>query len=180
MKHLIALTLAAVLAFSCAGLALAEAQTYDLFPVAGKVMLTVTLDREPLYITTDEAFSELGASRATVETEGLAPCVISIAKSDIAEDESLADMGEETIEMIAAHVAEQFDNPEIVTGTAGDFAYIAVKSYGEAGNIHSIFTIVKGYFVQTDQYHEDFSELTEEDGAFAREVLAGLGSRKLE
>lgn len=180
MKHLIALALAALLALSCAGFALAEAQTYDLFTVGGKATLTLTIDREPLYITLDETFTELGASHATVEMDGLAPCVISVAKSDIAEDQSLTDMGEEGLETLKARVSEQFENPEILTGKVGDITYIAIKTCGEASDVHSVFTIEKGYFVQLDQYRADFSELSEEDETFAREVLAGLNVRTAE
>lgn len=178
MKHLIALALAAMLVFACAGCALA--QTCDLFPVGGKVMLTLTTDRESLSVACSEAVGELGVSRAIVRADGVAPCVISVAKSDMADGQSLADLGEEGLEALKALAAEQFDNPEIVTGTADGVTYIAVKSYGDEGSIHTIFTLVGGYFVQTTQYHEDFSALTQEDGSFAYEVIAGLGSRPLE
>ena len=180
MKHLIALALAALLALSCAGIALSEAQTYDLFTVGDKAMLTLTIDCEPLYITLDETFTELGASHATVETDGLAQCVISVAKSDIAEDQSLTEMGEEGLESLKARVSEQFENPEILTGKIGDITYIAIKTCSETSDVHSVFTIEKGYFLQLDQFHADFSELNEEDEAFARNVLAGLNVRELE
>ena len=180
MKHLIALALAAALALSCAGLAMAEAQTYDLFAVGDKAMLTLTIDREPLYITIDEALTELGVSHAFVETEGVAPCMVAIAKSDVIDGESLGELGEEALETLKAIAAEQFDNPEILTGTVNGITYIAAKNFEENANINTIFTIEKGYFIQTTQYHEDFSALTEEDGAFALEVISGIGSRALE
>lgn len=179
MKQLMALTLAALLALSC-GLALAQAQTYDLFPVGEKAMLTLTIDRDPLYITIDEAFVEMGTSRATVEVEGLAPCVVSVATSDIAEEMSLSDLTEEELEELKAVIAEQFENPEVLSGTAEDITYIVVKTCAESSDVHSFFTIKNGYFVQLDQYHEDFSEIGEADEAFAREVLIGLGSRTAE
>ena len=180
MKHLIALALAALLALSCAGFALAEAQTYDLFAIGDKAMLTLTIDCDPLYIARDEAFNEMGVSHAILETDGIAPCVVSVAKSDVLEDQSLTDLGEEGLEELKKLAAEQFENPEVITGEANGMTYIAVKVYGDEGNIHTIFTIVNGYFVQTTQYHEDFSALTEEDGSFAYAVIAGLGSRALE
>lgn len=179
MKQLMALALAALLALTC-GLALAQEETYDLFPVGEKAMLTLTIDRDPIYITINESLVELGANRVTVEVEGLAPCVVSVAASDIAEQMSLSDLSEEEMEELKAVVAEQFENPEVLSGTADGITYIVVKTCAESSDVHSFFTIKNGYFVQLDQYREDFSELSEADEAFAREVLIGLGSRTVE
>ena len=180
MKHLIALALAALMVLSCAGFALAEAQTYDLFSIGSKAMITLTIDRDPLRITSDEAFNELGVSQAVVEADGVAPCRVSIAKSDVTDELSLIDLSEDELEALKDIMSEQFENPEIITGKVNDVGYMAVKNYGDEGHIHTIFTIVNGYFVQTTQYHEDFSKLTEEDGSFAYAVISGLGSRALE
>ncbi|MGN0778485.1 MAG: hypothetical protein ACI4MJ_05010 [Aristaeellaceae bacterium] len=180
MKHLIAFALAVLMALSCTGLVMAEAQTYDLFTIGDKAVLTLTLDDADVCITLEEGATEFSVSHAMVMKEGLASCMVSIAKSDMVEGQSLTDLGEEGLEALKALAAEQFENPEILTGVVNGITYVAVKSYDDAGNIHSIFTIVNGYFVQTTQYHDDFSPLTEEDGHFAYAVIAGLGSRTLE
>ena len=178
-KQWMALALAALLTLSC-GLALAEAQTYDLYQVSDKAMLTLTIDRDPLYITLDEAFDEMDANRVTVEADDLAPCVISVAKSDITEDMSLSDLTTEDLEELKTILAEQFETPEVISGTENGITYIVIKTCADASDVHSVMTIKDGYFVQIDQYQEDFSLLSEADEAFAREVFAGLNVRLAE
>ena len=62
----------------------------------------------------------------------------------------------------------------------GDSTYIALMVYGEEGDAHSVFTIDNGYFVQLDQYNEDFSDMDSTDGDFAKAILAGLGVKPVQ
>ena len=182
MKRIFALVLMLV-SVACFAQAESAAPTYDLCTISGKATITLTTDYAPLYIAQDAEqalLNDLGFARVCISADELAPCVLSVAKSELADGMSLAEMGQEGIDALIALVSEQFDHPEIKTGKLGEHTYIAMMMYGDTGDAHSVFTIVNGYFVQLDQYHEDFSDMDSTDGDFAKAVLAGLGVKPVQ
>ena len=179
MKRMFALVLTLMLlSVACFAQAESAATTYDLCTISGKATVTLTTDYAPLYISqeADQALmNDLGFARVYISADGLAPCVLSIAKSELADGMSLTEMGQEGIDALVALVSEQYENPEIKTGMIGEHTFIALMAYGDDGDAHSVFTIENGYFVQLDQYNEDFSDMDSTDGDFAKAILAGLG-----
>ena len=184
MKRMFALVLTLMLlSVACFAQAESAASTYDLCTISGKATVTLTTDYAPLYISqeADQALmNDLGFARVHISTDDLAPCVLSIAKSELADGMSLTEMGQEGIDALVELVSEQFENPEIKTGKIGESTYIAMMVYGDDGDAHSVFTIENGYFVQLDQYNEDFSDMDSTDGDFAKAVLAGLGVKPVQ
>ena len=184
MKRMFALVLTLMfLTAMCFAQAESEAATYDLCTISGKATITLTTDYAPLYISqaADQALlNDLGFARVHISTDELAPCVLSIAKSELADGMSLTEMGQEGVDALVALVSEQFEDPQIKTGMIGDRTYIAMMIYSDAGDAHSVFTIDHGYFVQLDQYNEDFSDMDSADGDFAKAILAGLGVKPLQ
>ena len=182
MKRMFALVLMLV-SIACFAQAESAAPTYDLCTISGKATVTLTTDYAPLYITQDAdqaLLNDLGFARVYISTDELAPCVLSIAKSELADGMSLTEMGQEGIDALVAMVSEQYENPEIKTGMIGEHTFIALMSYGEDGDAHSVFTIENGYFVQLDQYNEDFSDMDSTDGDFAKVILAGIGVKPVQ
>ena len=177
MKRMFALVLM-LLVIACCAQAETAASTYDLCTISGKATVTLTTDYAPMYISQEDdqaLMNDLGFARVHISTDDLAPCVLSIAKSELANGMSLTEMGQEGVDALVAMVSEQFENPEIKTGKIGENTYIAMMNYGDDGDAHSVFTIENGYFVQLDQYNEDFSDMDSADGDFAKAILAGLG-----
>ena len=182
MKRILALLLILV-SIACLAQAESDATVYDLCTISGKVTITLTTDYEPLYISqeADQALlNDLGFARVYISADDLAPCVLSIAKSELADGMSLTEMGQEGVDALIELVYEQFEDPQIKTGMIGDRTYIAMMIYSDAGDAHSVFTIDHGYFVQLDQYNEDFSDMDSADGDFAKAILAGLGVKPLQ
>ena len=182
MKRMLALLLILV-SIACLAQAESAATVYDLCTISGKVTITLTTDYEPLYISqeADQALlNDLGFARVYISADDLAPCVLSIAKSELADGMSLTEMGQEGVDALIELVSEQFEDPQIKTGMIGDRTYIAMMIYSDAGDAHSVFTIDHGYFVQLDQYNEDFSDMDSADGDFAKAILAGLGVKPLQ
>ena len=182
MKRMLALLLILV-SIACLAQAESAATVYDLCTISGKVTITLTTDYEPLYISqeADQALlNDLGFARVYISADDLAPCVLSIAKSELADGMSLTEMGQEGVDALIELVYEQFEDPQIKTGMIGDRTYIAMMIYSDAGDAHSVFTIDHGYFVQLDQYNEDFSDMDSADGDFAKAILAGLGVKPLQ
>ena len=182
MKRILALLLILV-SIACLAQAESDATVYDLCTISGKVTITLTTDYEPLYISqeADQALlNDLGFARVYISADDLAPCVLSIAKSELADGMSLTEMGQEGVDALIELVYEQFEDPQIKSGMIGDRTYIAMMIYSDAGDAHSVFTIDHGYFVQLDQYNEDFSDMDSADGDFAKAILAGLGVKPLQ
>jgi hypothetical protein len=172
-----------LVSIACLAQAESAATVYDLCTISGKATITLTTDYEPLYISQEDdqaLLNALGFARVYISADDLAPCVLSIAKSELADGMSLTEMGQEGVDALIALVSEQFDNPEIKTGKIGESTYIAMMVYGDDGDAHSVFTIENGYFVQLDQYNEDFSDMDSTDGDFAKAVLAGLGVKPVQ
>ena len=184
MKKMFALVLTLMLlSIACFAHAESTAATYDLCTISGKATITLTTDYAPLYISqeVDQALmNDLGFARVFISADDVAPCVLSIAKSELADGMSLTEMGQEGIDALVELVSEQFEEPQIKTGKIGDRTYIALMVYGDDGDAHSVFTIDNGYFVQLDQYNEDFSDMDSTDGDFAKAILAGLGVKPVQ
>ena len=113
MKRMFALVLTLMLlSVACFAQAESAASTYDLCTISGKATVTLTTDYAPLYISqeADQALmNDLGFARVYISTDDLAPCVLSIAKSELADGMSLTEMGQEGIDTLVEMVSEQFE-----------------------------------------------------------------------
>ena len=69
---------------------------------------------------------------------------------------------------------EQYENPAFATETSPEGNLYLFVSSNDESDIESLFTIYEGYFVELIQYHDDYSEQTDEDDDFARSLLYGI------
>jgi hypothetical protein len=107
-----------------------------------------------------------------IESEGLASVSVNIAWTDIYGDLSMNDLSEEDVEQLKELASKQYNDPVVsVETTPSGNSYIYVNT-GEG--IDAIFTLYLGYFVELTQWHDDFSELTEDDSAFMLQLLYNI------
>ena len=110
MKKMFALVLTLMLlSIACFAYAESTVATYDLCTISGKATITLTTDYAPLYISqeVDQALmNDLGFARVFISADDVAPCVLSIAKSELADGMSLTEMGQEGIDALVELVCE--------------------------------------------------------------------------
>ena len=84
------------------------------------------------------------------------------------------DLDADGIALFKSLCGAQYIEPVITEKTtpAGNM-YIQVFS-NEESEISSYVTLFEGYLIQIDYYHPDFSKLSDEDHAFAEEILHGI------
>lgn len=113
-------------------------------------------------------------SIVTVTSEGLADVRITVAGSDIYDLESLADLSDEDVALLAETAGMQYENPDIVIDTTpSGNKYIHICSNAES-DIDAIFTLYDGYFIEMTQWHDDYAALTEQDYDFMLQLLHNL------
>ena len=91
----------------------------------------------------------------------------------------MKDLDADGIALFKSLCGAQYIDPVITEKTtpAGNM-YIQVFS-NEGSEIMSYVTLFEGYMIQIDYYHQDFSKLTDEDHAFAEEILHGIWINEL-
>ena len=173
MKKILTVLLAAML-LCAAACCVAESETIYLADV-GESCEAVLVVENPVSVSFLNDEVATGVVYAKVSREGLADVHIVIAKSEVAEGLSLADLGEEGMNVLKELVGEQYDNPiiEEKTSPSGNL-FIEVCSNEEESEIDSMLTIFEGYIITMDVYREDFSKLSEADKAFGEEMLYAL------
>ena len=173
MKKILTVLLAAVL-LCAAACSMAEIETIYLADV-GEGCEAVLVVENPVTVTFNSEEVPAGFVYATLSREGLADVHVVIAKSEVAEGLSLADLGEEGMAMLKELVAEQYADPiiEEKTSPSGNL-FIEVCSNEEESEIDTKLTLFEGYLIEMDVYREDFSKLSEADKAFGEEMLYAL------
>lgn len=173
MKKILTVLLAAML-LCAAACCVAESETIYLADV-GENCEAVLVVENPVSVSFLNDEVATGFVYAKVSREGLADVHIVIAKSEVAEGLSLADLGEEGMNVLKELVGEQYENPiiEEKTSPSGNL-FIEVCSNEEESEIDSMLTIFEGYIITMDVYREDFSKLSEADKAFGEEILYAL------
>ena len=115
-----------------------------------------------------------GTVYARATRTGCANVYIIITPSEISEGISMNDLDADGLALFKSLCGAQYINPTIneKTTPAGNM-YIQVCS-NEVSDIDSFVTLFKGYLIQLDYYHPDFSKLSDADHAFAEEILHGI------
>lgn len=170
MKKILTMLLAALL-LCAAACAVAESETIYLADVGEGCEAVLVVDN-PVTVSFLNDEVATGFVYAKVSREGLADVHIVIAKSEVAEGKSLADLGEEGMAVLKELVGEQYENPiiEEKTSPSGNL-FIEVCSNEEESEIDTMLTIFEGYIISMEVYREDFSKLSEADKAFGEEML---------
>jgi len=128
--------------------------------------------------TVGEQDSSALVSVCQIQSDGLADVYITIAASDIYDDLSMNDLSDDDVELLKAQAVEQYDDAETsIEITPSGNKYIHVTS--DSG-VASIFTLYLGYFVELTQWHDDYSEITEDDYAFMQQLLYNINFLPLE
>lgn len=178
MKKILTMLLAAMLLAAmllcAAACCAAESESIYLADV-GEGCEAVLVVENPVTVSFLNDEVATGFVYAKVSREGLADVHIVIAKSEVAEGMSLADLGEEGMAILKNMVGEQYENPiiEEKTSPSGNL-FIEVCSNEEESEIDTMLTIFEGYIITMDVYREDFSRLSEADKAFGEEMLYAL------
>lgn len=173
MKKILTILLTAVL-LCAAACCMAESETIYLADVGEDCQAVLVVDN-PVTVTFNSEEVPAGFVYATLSREGLADVHVVIAKSEVAEGLSLADLGEEGMAMLKELVGEQYENPiiEEKTSPSGNL-FIKVCSNEEESEIDTMLTLFEGYLIEMEVYREDFSKLSEADKAFGEEMLYAL------
>ena len=110
-------------------------------------------------------------AKGTLETK--APVVVAISPADYGAHANLNNATEEQLQMLINRIAEQFEEGSYnsgVTKTESGNVYV----YAGDSTTRSILQVYEDTLLELIQFHDDFSDLTEEDQAFAVEVLQGI------
>ena len=110
---------------------------------------------------------------AKISREGVAPVVVAISPADYGAHANLNNATEEQLQMLINRIAEQFEEGSYnsgVTKTESGNVYV----YAGDSTTRSILQVYEDTLLELIQFHDDFSDLTAEDQAFAVEVLQGI------
>ena len=184
MKKLI-LALCAILVLGCCAAAAESApekiilweHTAKEIDEAGNVIeqpVKVTLETEtPVEISPMDNVDVSDGFFATIRREGVAPVVVSITPAEFGAHANLNNATEEQLQMLINRIAEQFEEGSYnsgVTKTESGNVYV----YAGDSTTRSILQVYEDTLLELIQFHDDFSDLTAEDQAFAVEVLQGI------
>lgn len=157
------------------GIQAASAQTVTLLST-GNILVTLDLRAGD---TADAPSTASGdVTRVTVHRPGCADVVVSVAYADTENTKSLSDMTEQELNAMKAALLEDYPGADILTRTttAGTL-YLLADVHGDY-DLHNMFTLFEGFYIELFQYHEDFSPMTEQDDAFLLDVLQGIWTRE--
>ncbi len=111
---------------------------------------------------------------AIVSRAGFAPVSIDVYPADVGLHANLRDASEEDRQMLIDYMAEQFEEGTytIENQEIDGNVYIGLGT----SNIRSVMTVIENVEMELIQAHfeEHFADLTEEDQAFATEILKGI------
>lgn len=172
-KKIVTVLLACAL-LCVAAFAAAQSETIRLADV-GESKEAVLVLENPVTVNFDLEDVPAGFVYARVSRAGVADVYIVIAPSEVAEGMSLADLGEEGVAVLQELIGEQYADPiyETKTSPSGNL-YLEVCSNEEESEIDTMLTLFEGYLIELDVYRDDFSKLSDEDKAFAEEILYAL------
>lgn len=169
MKKIIALTLCLMM---CAGCALAGTMPVELEPLSQKYALAYYLPEGVKSVDFSDAY---GMKTATflMEDESMPNYIMVISYSEVLHEKSLSDLSDEEIASLVAftaadaesHAYEVIEMEDGWPGVRIDYDEESASDWVDA------FTVIDGYILQVHGWHSDFSELTEEESAFAFTLL---------
>ena len=171
MKRFLTVLLAAML-LCVASFAAAEDTHWTLTEIGDTH--EIVLEREtPVHVGFMDDMPQ-GTVYARATRTGCANVYIIITPSEISEGISMNDLDADGLALFKSLCGAQYINPVITEKiTPAGNMYIQVFS-NEESEINSFVTLFEGYLIQIDYYHPDFSKLSDEDHAFAEEVLHGI------
>ena len=176
MKRFLTVLLAALL-LCAASFAAAEDTHWSLTEVADTHEIVLNTET-PVHVGFMEDMPE-GTVYARATRSGCANVCIIITPSEISRNISMNDLDADGIALFKSLCGAQYLNPEITDKvTPAGTKYIQVFS-NEESQIYSYVTLFKGYLMQIDYYHPDFSALNDDDHAFAEEILHGISINEI-
>lgn len=165
MKKLCALLLAAMLFFSCVGVA----ETVKLAEDSPIFDITLELPEGAEFLP----FVSNDIAMAHVQQEGMAHVFISVAFSELY-DGNLADVEESEREALIAAQTRDFGDVTVLPGVTPE-GNMYVEFHANSGtDISAVWTLYQGYFVQISLYYENGQPLTEADHDFMMELFYGM------
>lgn len=176
MKRFLTVLLAAML-LCVASFAAAEDTHWSLTEIGDTHEIVLNMET-PVHIGFMDDMPQ-GTVYARATRTGCANVYIIITPSEISEGISMKDLDADGIALFKSLCGAQYIDPVITEKTtpSGNM-YIQVFS-NEGSEIMSYVTLFEGYMIQIDYYHQDFSALSDEDHAFAEEILHGIWINEL-
>lgn len=168
-------------AFLCLTLALVlmtGAVMADTLTLLNNDGLTVTIDLKK-GDTADAPSATTGeVTRLTVRRSGCADVMVSIAYADTEDTRSMKDMSAQELEDCKAVLLADYPGADILTRTTkSGNVYLLADMHGDY-DLHDMFTLYRGFYIELVQYRADFSPLTDKDDAFLLDVLQGIWIRE--
>lgn len=164
-KKLCALLMAALLLFSCSALA----QTEKLVEDSPTFDITLEIPEGAEFLS----FDSNGIAMAHVQKEGMAHVFISVAFSELY-DGNLADLDEAEKETLIAAQTQDFGDVTVIPGvTPEGNEYVELRA-NTGTDVHMVWTLYRGYFIQLTLYYENGQPLTDADHDFMMELLYGM------
>lgn len=167
MKKLIALTVCLLM---FAGVAMAGTMPLEVKELNNGKTLVVAL---PEGVTSAEinTFEDLQLVDFELEDEAMPFYMMAVSYSEILHEKSLSDLNDDEIKMLVAYTAadsetHEYEVEEMEDGWPG----VLVKYEGQDDWVDA-FTVIDGYIIQIHGFHQDFSELTEEENQYALTLL---------
>ena len=165
MKKLCVLLLAAMLFFSCVGVA----ETVRLSEDSEIFDITLEIPEGAEFLP----FVTNGIAMAHVQQEGMAHLFISVAFSELY-DGNLADVEESEREALIAAQTKDFGDVTVLPGVTPEGNMYVEFRANSGTDLGVVWTLYQGYFVQLTLYYENGQPLTDADRDFMMELLYGM------
>ena len=166
MKKITAILLALALVL-CSCAALAEEETASVY---ANIELPLPEGAEILNRYEDSSYFAVQIAK-----DGVADVYLVVAPSELFNGLSLADLSEEEMkelqELLLADLAS--DTTCTVETTPDGNQYLFIRERGESSS-NTIVTLYRGYFIQLNQFEDDFSDMDEADDNFLLDILHAL------
>lgn len=173
MKQLIRILCVLIAMTMLFSAALAD-QTTSLI-TSGSMTVTLTLKSGD---TCDQPTQESGSIvRLTARRPGCADVIVSVATADLDEALSLADLSPDDLAALKSDILSDYPDGIITEHkTASGSLYLLVDANGDY-DLHNMFTLYKGFYIDLVQYKADFSDLTRADDDFLLDVMQGIWAK---
>lgn len=97
-----------------------------------------------------------------------------ISPSELYDDQMMADLTEEEIEVLFTEVAKEMQSPSYEVMTVEDGLMMMVVNEEAGSDYAYVITIYGGFFIQVYVAHEDYATLTQEEVAEAINLLDSI------
>ena len=139
--------------------------------------MTLTLSDGDSYDTPEEASGSI--VRFAAHRAGCADVTVCVALADLDGAQSLSELDTDTLASIKADILQDYPDGTITEHhTASGTLYLLVDANNDY-DLHDMFTLYQGFYIDLIQYHPDFSDLTEEDDAFLLDIMQGIWTKDL-